>query len=301
MWGDIDFSRLQIAFELGDRRITVLNAKRTVFLESFPNHRHGFYELHYIVGGKGWLICEGQRCPLREGMLYLNGPNVSHEQLTDPADVMIEYSMSFDLHRGSKSGKRQRREAGRLTEGLEGMSLWIGEDHTGILGVFQSIEGEIMGKETGYFEVISNLCEMLMLKLIRNFSERAHAEAEPRILSAEDRRKFIMDEAFIYNYRDITLSSLAGLIGLSERQTMRDIRRYYGVSFSEFRQSARINAAARMLQERDGADPGRIAERVGFSSEAHFRGLFRERFGMTPREFCAKCREADGETVGAER
>lgn len=289
MWGDMDFSRLHISMELGNGQITVLNAKRSAFLESFPNHRHGFYELHYIFGGKGRLICEGRQYPLREGMLFLNAPNVDHEQLTDPTDVMMEYSVSFDLRHG---GGKNRRGSGRLTDRLSDMTLWIGEDHTGILGVFQGIESEISSKELGYHEVIRNLFEMLILKVIRNFSDDSRAEVEPRALSTEDRRKFIMDEAFIYNYRDITLSSLAKLLNLSERQTMRNIRQYYGVSFSEFRQTSRINAAARILQAEDTIDPSVVAEQVGFSGEAHFRRLFKERFGVTPREYRARYRKA---------
>lgn len=288
MWGDLDFSRLHITIELGNGQITVLNAKWSVFPESFPNHRHGFFELHYIIGGKGRLICEGRQYPLREGMLFLNAPNVDHEQLTDPTDVMMEYSVSFDLRR---RGEKNRRGSDRLPEQLSDMTLWIGEDRTGILDVFQGIETEIRGKELGYHEVIRNLFEMLILKVIRNFSDDSHAEVEPRALSAEDRRKFIMDEAFIYNYRDMTLTSLSKLLSLSERQTMRNIRQYYGVSFSEFRQSARINAAARILQSKEEVDPGAVAEQVGFSSEAHFRKLFKERFGVTPREYRARHRE----------
>lgn len=286
MWGDLDFSRLRITIELGNWQITVLNAKRSVFLEPFPNHRHGFFELHYIFGGKGTLICEGGRYPLRERMLYLNGPNVSHEQLTDPVDVMMEYSVSFDLQQ--KGGKKTRKEISRLTERLSDVTLWIGEDRTGILGVFQGMEAEIQHKELGYYEVLRNLCELLIIKVIRNFSENAPAEPEIRVLSTEDRRKFIMDEAFIYNYRDMTLSSLAKLLSLSERQTMRNIRQYYGVSFSEYRQSSRINAAARMLQSKGDVDVNAVAEQVGFSSEAHFRKLFKEKFGVTPREYRAQ-------------
>lgn len=286
MWEDLDFSRLRITVELENCRITILNAKRSVFLESFPNHRHGFFELHYIIGGKGTLICEGKRYPLRERMLYLNGVNVSHEQLTDPDDVMIEYSLSFDIQ--PKSGKKVHKDEDNLTGRLSDVTLWIGEDRTGVLGIFREMENELRHRELGYCEVLRDLCELLIVKIIRNFSEISHAEGKQHPLSTEDRRKFIMDEAFIYNYKDITLPSLAKLLNLSERQTMRNIRRYYGVSFLEFRQSSRINAAARLLRSGEKNDVSSVAEQVGFSSEAHFRKLFREEFGVTPREYRAR-------------
>ncbi|MBQ3861633.1 MAG: AraC family ligand binding domain-containing protein, partial [Clostridia bacterium] len=99
MWGNLDFSALGLGFSLGGAEIRVLNAKREVFFESFPGHIHGFYELHYVFGGRGELDCLGKRIPLGEGVLYLCGPHVSHEQLTDPADNMMEYSFSFDVIR----------------------------------------------------------------------------------------------------------------------------------------------------------------------------------------------------------
>lgn len=291
MWGDIDFSRLHLSVCLDSYTITVLNAKQTVFLDSFPDHRHGFYELHYIFGGRGTLICEGNHYPLRERMLYLNGPNVSHEQLTDHENVMMEYSVSFDLK------PARRKKAGLADSGLSGplsdVTLWIGEDHSDILTVFQRIEEEIQHKQTGYYEVIRCLFELLILKLIRNFSEDSHAD-DARSPSAGDRRKFIMDEAFIYNYKDMSLPFLAKLVNLSERQTLRNIRQYYGVSFSEYRQISRLNAAARILQADNAIEIGTVAEQVGFSSEAHFRKLFREKFGVTPRKYRAAHRKGNG-------
>ena len=63
MWGNTDFSKLRIEFDAENLHVAVLNANRMVFFESFPSHQHGFYELHYIFGGKGTLICGGKSLP----------------------------------------------------------------------------------------------------------------------------------------------------------------------------------------------------------------------------------------------
>ena len=277
MWNDFDFSALDLSFELENAKIHVLNAKKEVFFESFPRHMHGFYELHYVFGGRGELLCRGERYPLGPGTVWLNGLGVSHEQLTDRDDNMMEYSFSFDL-RANKS------KNGVLTERLRDMELWIGEDSHRIGAIFKAMEAEITAREKGYYEVLQDLSRLLLIQVIRNFTGDGE-QAEKQSGVGGDRRKFLMDEAFIYLYRDMTLSSLAKLLNLSERQTSRNVREYYGMSFTEMRARSRLTAAARLLREDRETAVGEIAEAVGFSSISHFREAFREQYGVTPAEY----------------
>lgn len=279
MWRDIDFSTLHIEFDLDNLHITVLNANRMVFFESFPNHMHSFYELHYIFSGSGTLICNKNVYPLSAGMLYLNGRNVFHEQITDPGNIMMEYSVSFDIQTsgGRKNG---------FMEKLKNMELWIGNDTNEIGNLFREIEKELETRKQGDIHIIRSLCEMIFVKMMRNFNTE-NKDTETFGKNLNDRRKFIMDEAFIYDYRDMTLASLAKILNLSERQTIRNIKEYYGMNFTEFRNQSRLSAAAKFLAE-DTLTVSEIAEKVGFSSIAYFRKLFRETYGAAPAEYRLK-------------
>lgn len=281
MRSESDFSGIDLVFTLEGMQIRVLNVKKEVFFESFPSHQHGFFELHYVFGGRGELICPGNRHPLRAGIVYLNGPNTSHEQLTDREDNMTEYSFSFDLNPGRR---RRGGEPGPLTKRLMGMKLWIGEDKDRIGALFRRMEEEEALRDSGWLESLESLCRLLVIETVRTLSE---PQEKPALTAAAypDRRKFIMDEAFIYLHRDMTLSSLAALLNLSERQTLRDIRAYYGMSFTEFRSRSRLSAATRLLKERPDMTVAEIGEAVGFSSTAHFRRLFQEQYGETPSAF----------------
>lgn len=287
MWGDVDFSTLHLEFDLDNIHITVLNANRMVFFESFPSHMHGFYELHYIFGGSGTLICRGNAYPLSANMLYLNGRNVYHEQITDPENIMMEYSVSFDVRSagGRKSG---------FMEKLKDMELWIGNDTNDIGLLFREIEKELKERKPGSVYIIRSLCEMIFVKMMRCF-QTENKGPEPFGRNLNDRRKFIMDEAFIYDYRDMTLSSLARILNLSERQTIRNIREYYGMNFTDFRTRSRLSAAAKLLVS-DKLSVSEIAEQVGFSSLSHFRKLFREAYGVTPSEYRKK--KGEGSALG---
>ncbi|MBR4206837.1 MAG: AraC family transcriptional regulator [Clostridia bacterium] len=289
MRSEFDFSGIELQFELENRKVRVLNAKKEVFFESFPNHMHGFFELHYIFGGHGELICLGNRYPLLAGCVYLNGLNVSHEQRTDTEDNMTEYSLAFDL----TPSRGRIQAADGLAQRLDGMKLWIGEDRRGIGELFRQIERELTAREIGFRDALESLCRLLLIEVIRSFAEPTDQVSRHAGITS-DRRKFIMDEAFIYLYRDMTLSSLAALLNLSERQTARDIRSYYGMSFTEFRGRSRLSAAARLLTERPDMTVAEVGEVVGFSSAAHFRKLFAAFSGETPAAYRKRAWE-DGE------
>ncbi len=273
MWKEIDVSNMNIAFQLDDLHVTVLNANRMVFLESFPNHLHSFYELHYIFGGSGTLLCGEQAYPLSAGALYLNGRNTSHEQITDPEDPMMEYSVAFDIRAGGrKSG---------IGSALTDMRLWIGTDTDEIGALFREIEKELEGRKLGDIYLISCLFQMIFVKTLRHFiTENSRGWGR----DMNDRRRFLMDEAFIYDYRDMTLSSLAESLNISQRHAIRSIRAYYGMTFTQFRNQSRLSAAARLLAE-DDLGVSEIAEAVGFSSTAYFRRLFGQVYGVSPSEY----------------
>lgn len=96
-----------------------------------------------------------------------------------------------------------------------------------------------------------------------------------------------MDEAFIYDYRDMTLSSLAKTLNISQRHAIRSIRAFYGMTFTQFRNQSRLSAAARLLAE-DSMGISEIAEAVGFSGTAYFRKLFSQVYGLSPSAYRAR-------------
>ena len=201
---------------------------------------------------------------------------------------MTEYSFSFDL---SPLRGRGAAEPGPITSRLAGMKLWIGEDGGRIGELFGRMEEELAVRDTGWIESLESLCRLLVIAVVRTLAEPQEKTAQASAISP-DRRKFIMDEAFIYLHRDMTLSSLAALLNLSERQTLRDIRTYYGMSFTEFRCRSRLSAATRLLKERRDMTVSEIGETVGFSSTAHFRRVFLKQYGETPSAF--RRRMSDG-------
>ena len=87
----------------------------------------------------------------------------------------------------------------------------------------------------------------------------------------------------------ISLHQAASMCSLSPTYFSRRFRQVLGMPFNEYLRVHRLHLAARRIVATDAALSD-IAYGVGFSSPSHFTARFRERFGMTPRDYRASAR-----------
>lgn len=83
---------------------------------------------------------------------------------------------------------------------------------------------------------------------------------------------------------DLSVPALAASIGMSERNFARVFRAQAGVTPAEFVETARIDAARRLLEE-TGDALKRIAEAVGYTNVDAFRRAFQRRVGVSPAQY----------------
>ena len=94
----------------------------------------------------------------------------------------------------------------------------------------------------------------------------------------------ILEDAFFYRHRSLTLDQLAALLNLSVRQTQRLLQANFGMSFSQMLADALMAAATQFLTGTD-MSVTEIAERTGFSSIEHFSAAFHRHMGCAPRRY----------------
>lgn len=274
---EVLFRDLNLNIDLGDIRIKAIDEKHGVFIHSFPRHMHSFYELHYIVGGEGKLILDHSEYELSKGKLFLLGPKVHHAQLTNTRNCMEEYCFSFDIQ------PKKLEKSSTMTNFFTDSDFYICDDTRNIVSLFSEIEQELNSREIGYTEAIRSLLERVMILTVRNFlyksSEMSVAKTVP-----DDRRSLLMDEAFLFSYKTLTLESLSKLLNLSLRQTERLIYDKYGTSFVKMRTQSRLNAAMNMLSDSE-MPLSEIAEKCGFSSYTHFFNVFKATYQTAPSEY----------------
>lgn len=99
-----------------------------------------------------------------------------------------------------------------------------------------------------------------------------------------DRRVFITDKAFLYEYDTLTLPKLSERLGLCTRQTERFLQQNYKKCFSEKLLEAKMSAAI-ILLNRKNLSLFDVAEKVGYSSVEYFSNRFKKYYHISPRKY----------------
>lgn len=88
-----------------------------------------------------------------------------------------------------------------------------------------------------------------------------------------------------------SLCEAAGLCGLSPAYFSRRFTSVFGCGFADYLTSYRLHLAARRIA-RTALPLAEIGTALGFSSHSHFTARFRERFGVTPRDYRKSVRDS---------
>jgi len=86
------------------------------------------------------------------------------------------------------------------------------------------------------------------------------------------------------NDEEITVEAVTKELGYTRQYVSGRFHRVTGRLLSHFLKEKRLGKAARLLKKGN-LRVSQIARRCGFDSENYFRQQFRERFGMSPRQF----------------
>jgi len=285
----IHMDQMAVKIPLGDRMLNVLYVKFGYFYHSVQEHSHSktSYELHYIPQGQGTLVANGQRYSLTPKMLFMTGPGIAHEQITNPDDPMAEYCICFELTGGNAApAKRTAKEHdfAHIAEMLIHTPFWIGQDTQNMQPLFHQLAHETSERLIGYVSMVTVIIEQIIIALIRNYSSNQPSHRPIQLKTLDDNRLVIIENCFLNEYATITLHALADKLGLSIRQTERTLKSRYGMTFSEKRLHARMSAAAYYLTT-TALPVGAVADRTGFATLEYFCQSFKKHFKMTPGQY----------------
>jgi AraC-like DNA-binding protein len=104
----------------------------------------------------------------------------------------------------------------------------------------------------------------------------------PAVLVALDQ---LMQKDRVYTDADLSLSALAGRLGLSSHQLSELMNTRLGKGFSRYLREQRVAAAQTMLRAEPSASVLSVGLNVGFTSQSNFYEAFREIAGTTPGQY----------------
>jgi AraC-like DNA-binding protein/mannose-6-phosphate isomerase-like protein (cupin superfamily) len=277
----IAYQDTNIAFIMEGGSVYVGNIVYECFHRSIPMHAHSdnSYEIHYISSGHGKVTADGREYDTGPDTLYITGPHVKHSMIPDPNDPLSEYCVYLKLSAAVRSDKR---EVSPLMI-FRRVDFWYGKDRCGLNGLMKSLFSELDEKNIGYRAVVESLIKQIIISCVRNYSVNK-GDTDPQGLKSDDSQFLAIEEAFLYDYATLTLTSLASQLNLSTRQTQRLLMEHYGMNFQSKKTEAKMSAAAIMLRTPDMTITG-IADELGYSSVEHFSTAFKKYYKMSATQY----------------
>lgn len=269
------------AFSLGRLMISPVHVRIEQLQPIIVAHTHSntSYEIHYTERGHGTVTIDGASFAVTPDTLYITGPGVTHAQTASADAPVTEYCLYLDCQRGAIDARDPFALFAETT-------FWMGQDEGRVFPLLQALIEENRHPQPDAQEMSETLLKQIIIRLTRMYRQQRPTRHVPSPAPALTRAGLmpIIEDAFFYRYRSLTLDGLARLLNLSVRQTQRLLRQNFGKTFSQKLTEARMAAACQYLRD-TGLSVTEISERAGFSSIEHFSAAFRRFAGKSPRQY----------------
>ncbi|MGO4106374.1 helix-turn-helix domain-containing protein [Paenibacillus sp. YAF4_2] len=256
--------------------------------ESFDmdEHSHEFVEITYVSEGAGVHYIAGETVPVEHGTLFFIPVGQSHvfRPKTPKKDrPLIVYNCLLPAAYLTELRNGFPYAAEIFNCFADEKLTWFSiKDPTGEFhAMFRELYQEFAARPPGYLAVLTTIVIRILTGLYRHKLQIESPVSErPQWIS--------VDEAITYidrNYAsELRLTELAAQARLSERQFSRLFRHQTGMSFIEYVQGIRMDAACRLLAGSQ-SQVEEISSAVGYADMKFFYRLFKKKTGVTPRQY----------------
>lgn len=255
-------------------------------------HQHSFFELCYVVGGKGQYIENNQAYPLLKDTLYLSRPYIKHQILSDTGlDILF---VGFEIDH-----KETKEDIGNLFHALENTEHFMLKDarQSPVLNLWKSLLTLVHEPLIQSNDGFQGLCITFFLSVLKQFNDEGNQPLKPKNHIAAD----LVYEAKLYIHdnlhRTLKLDDVANHIYISGRHLSRIFKSELGQTFSSYVRKERVRKAGTLLLETDYTHD-KIAEMTGFDNVHYFSSVFSSEMGLPPGKFREKFARGHDESLG---
>jgi len=254
----------------------------------FPKHRHNYVEVIYMCKGTTTHMIDGNRVLLEEGdLLFLNQNAVQEILPAGAEDIAINFiilpqffDMAFEMI-GADDNLLRDFLVGSLCEDSRRTSYLYFHvaDVLPIQNLMENMIWSLLNNQMNKRSCNQLTMGLLFLHLLNHIEKvetggkAYHQEFEVTVLNYVET-----------HYRDGSLSELAELMGYSVYWLSHEIRKRTGKTYKELVQTKRMNQAAYMLTN-SRVPVAEIIQKIGYDNTSYFHRKFKERYGVSPKEF----------------
>lgn len=257
---------------------------------SYPMHWHSYGEIMVVGSGKTNIYQVGKNTyHLSQGDILLMWPMVMHEIVdADRQDALIiQYSSGFI------NSVFELRRIMHIFRKLDVISV---SEHPELVAKLTELTDRM--KEIYYNENLGReirCCSLLMEFMYVLYEHRNELNQKPGELDEQYGynndvlRRMIMVTDYIKSNLtadDLSQATMAKMAGISKDYFSRIFKNYLGTNYSKWLNMIRLEKASEYLMQ-EGRTLTEVAMLSGFQSISSFNRVFREEYGMSPREYRA--------------
>lgn len=216
-------------------------------------------------------VCQGdQRWRVPAGCAFLRQPSLPYDYHFAPGGEFLSVGLYATLF-----------GAVDLLRGLGAPRVW--QPNPADAALLATCLGEL-AKTTGQHQPAARLITCGLAQTVVGVVCRALTppQAAARLLNTPPWLTAVLQAA--QDDPGVTVAELAQVAAYSEGQLRRLFHSHLGLSPHAFLQSRRLEAARHLLETTD-LPVGSIAARLGFGSAPHFTRLYKQAFGLAPRDY----------------
>ena len=254
----------------------------------FPKHTHNYVEVIYMCKGTTTHIVDGNRVVLEEGdLLFLNQNAVQEILPAGEGDIAINliilpefFDAAYELM-GADDNLLRDFLVGSLREDTRSVSYLYFHvaDILPIQNLMENMIWSVLHNQQNKRSSNQITMGLLILHLL-NYMDKMET-GEKRFY-----QEFVVTVLNYVesHYKNGTLSELAELMGYDVYWLSREIKKRTGKTYKELLQTKRMNQAAYLLTNTR-IPVTEIMEKVGYDNSSYFFRKFKERYGVSPKEY----------------
>lgn len=253
-------------------------------------HKHDFIELTYVAKGELNQLIAGQKYTFVAGDVCIIDRNSEHaDSARDQDNFMISICMKEEFFDELFISEIEEDEFQKFirTALLKQKSFK------------QFLKFTPRGKENVLFPIIeqvakekkenrkgsSHIIKGLMIRIFELLTKHYELSLNETQSKKMNQLLFVKVEEYLRkHYKDASIKELVIHFHFQEDYFTRLIKKQTGMSFSQFLRHIRLSKAVELLLNTN-LPVNQIIETVGYENRYHFYTLFKEQYGMTPKEF----------------
>ncbi len=261
--------------------------KHTRFID-FPEHKHNYIEMAYILQGEMIQKIKGKEIRLKKGEIIFLNQHITHEiKASSKEDIIINFIIKpeffeYILNLIDKENIISKFLFSTIYGGSrkgEYICFYVGNIKN-VQNIIEQVINEIINMSTLRKSKIKFLVGLLLIELLNNpQSIVSYSEENYDIKLMMEILKYI-DES----YEEANLTKLCETLHQQDYKICKLIKKNTGLTFKELVQEKRIEKAIELLKSTDYAIED-IIRRVGYENDSYFYRIFKKKFGLSPKEY----------------